>query len=294
MTKIKVKSWCLVACLGCFGLIGYWLWSRTTNHQSSNPNKTSYSDTRFYNQDVFYTALEQLKLKKYPEVKIRGAVIPHHLVPAYMIAGLMSELAKDPPRHIILVGPNHYEVGGMMVTARSGWLTPFGSIDVDQDLVKELVDNKVVVDDMAIANDHSVSGLVPFIKYYLPKAQVTPIILSSRLSLEELDSLIKLLNNYKRDDTVIIASVDFSHYLTSQEAEKKDVETLKVVKEKKYSSLLAMDNDHLDSPKSLVLLMKLMDLDKTNQLTVMDHNNSGKILNKETSSVTSYFWLVFN
>jgi hypothetical protein len=42
-----------------------------------------------------------------PGSRIKGAVIPHHLLADKLIARVISELTEQKPATIILIGPNH-------------------------------------------------------------------------------------------------------------------------------------------------------------------------------------------
>ena len=90
-----------------------------------------------------------------------------------------------------------------------------------------------------------------------------------------------------------MASVDFSHYLTRQEAEDKDKETLKVIEAKNLDTLFTMGNDYLDSPAALGSLFLTMENLDISDLTLLDHTNSGILMGNDMIETTSYMTMLF-
>lgn len=76
--------------------------------------------------------------------------------------------------------------------------------------------NLVNIDEGVLPNDHALSSLMPFIKYYMPDTKVVPILLSKKFSKEKPRVLADNLSKLVKKDIVLVASVDFSHYLTNE------------------------------------------------------------------------------
>ena len=207
---------------------------------ATHPN--NFFDPRYFNP-------ETLDEDENSGGRIRGAVIPHHLLAHRLMAEVFARLQKNPPSLLVLLGPNHYNRGSRILTSRLGWQTPFGTVEVDEEVVEQLLDSNIVKkDDIAFTEEHSIGNVMPFVKYYLPYTKVVPIIYHHDVSKKEASLMAEHLANLAEDGVVIIASVDFSHYLTRQEAEEKDRQTLKVLQENNLDTLFTMGNDHLDSP----------------------------------------------
>ena len=134
---------------------------------------------------------------------------------------------------------------------------------------------------------------MPFIKYYLPQAKVVPIILHHDLSLEEANTLGTLIAEEAGEGAVVVASVDFSHYLTRQEAEEKDKETLEALRQGNMGQIFSFGNDYLDSPPSLGVLFSVMKSWEITDFTVVKNTNSGEVLKNDQMETTSYFTMVF-
>jgi len=251
--------------------------------------------SNFISKQDFYGLLTN-RSAQVPQVKGRviSGVLPHHLVAGRMLVDFMEVLAKQQPGLVILIGPNHNNKGGKIVSGLNDWQTPTGIVSVDQEIINSLVSKGAVVRDEAVmAPEHSVGGLMSFIGHFLPEAKVVPIILHHDVSLAEIDHLLKALEPYLNKDTVLLASVDFSHYLTRQAAQLKDKETLQAMENFNYPALFQMGNDNLDSPASLSAAFRLVEQRGIKQFQVLDNTNSGILMKNEVMETTSYFTLVF-
>lgn len=251
---------------------------------------------RFFEQELFYkgVAWADIHQNSFPS-PISGGIIPHHLLPSFMIADFFRQLASQNPQTILLIGPNHYELGEYPVlTSLYSWQTPFGSVVPDPGIIEKLINFRLVeVDEAVLVNEHSVAGIIPFIKYYLPEAQVVPFIVSGWMTFTDITHLVEKLRQLMNEKTVLIASVDFSHDLPNQEAAAKDQETLEIMNSFDYRRLLTLNNEHLDSPASITtLLLTMQRLGKTNS-EVLLHTNSGELLKDNFLSTTSYFSMIF-
>jgi AmmeMemoRadiSam system protein B len=149
-------------------------------------------------------------------------------------------------------------------------------------------------DDQIVGAEHSMGNIMPFIKYYLPETKVVPLVLHNDITLDEASKLGEQLANLMKPDTVILASVDFSHYLTGEEAAKKDEETLLALNNKNLGRIFSMNDDYLDSPPSIGVLFQAMNQLGTNNFKVLDHTNSGILLDNKKIQTTSYITLVFD
>ncbi|HHY05590.1 MAG TPA: AmmeMemoRadiSam system protein B [Clostridia bacterium] len=229
------------------------------------------------------------------EGTILGGVVPHHLVAGNLIIDLLAALVPQKPEVIILVGPNHYNLGGRMITGFSAWQTPAGLVETEEKIVQALLEKSIVErNEQVLSQEHSIGSLVPLIKHYLPQTKIVPLILHHDVSLEEVDLLLEFLEpGLEEGKCVFLASVDFSHYLTRQEAEEKDRFTLKVMENFAYPTLFHLGNDYLDSPASLALVFRYAQSKGLCEFQVLANTNSGRILQNDLIATTSYFSLVF-
>ncbi|MCK9378816.1 MAG: AmmeMemoRadiSam system protein B [Candidatus Moranbacteria bacterium] len=230
-------------------------------------------------------------------LSIRGGVVPHHLLPSYIIADFFNHLSQKNIKTVILIGPNHYERGDFNVlTSEYKWKTPFGSINPNKDIISSLEKEGVAMsNEDVLGAEHSIAGILPFVKYYLPEVEIVPLILSKKMTEKDVDTLSAKLKNFSEvDDVVFVASVDFSHNLTNFEAKEMDNESLETIQDRNYVKLFSFGNEHMDSPASIALLLKILNNSQEENLNVLNNTNSGELLDDNFLPVTSYFSLIFS
>lgn len=268
--------------------------TRKKSDDKINPINRPTHPLVFFDKDTFYSGVKQSKNKSFKN-HIVGGIIPHHIFPGFIIADFFNRLSKQNPKTVILIGPNHYERGDYKaLSSLYGWETPFGVIWPRVEVVLELAGNNLIkVDESVLPNDHAVAGIMPFVKHYLPNAQVVPILLSGYMSKGEVQILANSLKGYIDKDTILIAAVDFSHYLTSQEAQEKDKLTLEVMKNFDYRRLFSLNNHYADSPASIAALLMVIQKLGTTKMELLYHTNSGELQRNNNIETTSYFSIAY-
>jgi len=146
----------------------------------------------------------------------------------------------------------------------------------------------VKIDEEVLINDHAISGLLPFVKYYLPDVKIIPILLKKTYSQTQINTLADTLNNLMDEDTVVIASIDFSHYLTRAQAKINDTKTLKLINKFDIQQISILNSDYVDSPSSLAVLLTVMQKRGTTNFDLLFHSNSGELQNNSVIPTTSY------
>jgi hypothetical protein len=247
---------------------------------------------RFFEAPRFHQGLREAEARPAPRGAglLVGGLTSHHALAGVVISQLFVELGEHPPHTVIVVGPNHENRGQRIITGRRAWATDFGPVPADQDLVTKLVKAGLAeADDSALAPEHAVGALMPYLKFHAPDAKVVPLILHREVSPAEVRRLARFLAPLLGPDVVLIASVDFSHYLTRREAEANDELTMQAIASFDLDALWRMGPDYLDSPASLGLLMLTMqELGATGPETAA-HTNSGELIGSGLIETTSYF-----
>lgn len=270
--------------------------TKNTKIPTSNSNLPVH-EVNFYDDKYFIEGINKAEENfKAPPYKVSGAVVNHHLLASFIIADLFKKISVQDPKVLIILGPNHYEKGNFNVlTSQYAWGTKYGTVDPDESIIDDLISKNLArSDEETLLNDHATSSLLPFIKFYMPSVEVVQLLVSKKLTQEEAKTLSETLSTYADSGAVIIASTDFSHYLTAGQANIKDGETLKVINNFDYNSLFSFNSDHLDSPGSLaVVLMIMQKIGKTKQ-EILYHANSATIRPDLDSSTTSYFSMFYH
>ena len=235
------------------------------SREASPPSDAAYAPSHpliFYDARAFAAAEATTAATPVePMPGARGLLLPHHWVAGDLITTPLRDLAASQQvTRVILIGPNHVNAGGgAVLTSDLPWETPFGPAEADRQAVAALTVGGVArVEPEVLTYEHSVAGIVPAVRRYLPQAKVVPLVLRGGLSAAEVQRLATALAPLLDEGTVIVAAVDFSHGLPASAAHQRDGETLSVLRGRDWSPLLRWGNDHLDSPASVAVLMESM------------------------------------
>lgn len=245
----------------------------------------------FYDRANFYDAQSRVTALK-PELGIRAVVVPHHLLASRLVADALKRASGSKYRNIVIVGPNHDNRGlDLVASSAVSYETPFGSVESNEALVsqvRQLFGNRS--DYTAFLPEHSVGAMVPTIATDFPQAKIVPIILSSKAGEPESEKLAEWLSELPVD-TLVVFSVDFSHYLTQPEAEIKDKETAEAITASDIATISGWGNDHIDSPFTIVTMLKFASKIGA-KASIVAHNNANDFLPLPDQSTTSYFEVV--
>lgn len=250
-------------------------------------------DPAFFSQA--YDKGEQYK--KVTGNQVFGGIIPHHLLAAPLIAGFFEGIANQKIDTVILLSPNHHGVGYYNISTSKGiWTTIFGNLDTDTSKVTQLVNDKAAfVSEDLFDNEHGIYGITPFIKKTFPNAKMIPIVIKAYTPKEECDKLVASLNKMIDEHTIVVVSADFSHYLTSNQADIHDKESIAAIESFDASRVYNLpDKANVDSPGSVYTLIKLMQLKNVKNPIFIENTNSAKLtvqpnIQSTTSYVTMYF-----
>lgn len=219
---------------------------------------------------------------------ISGLVVPHHDLVASQRAAFLAQAAakmKQPPA-IILVSPNHYEVGkGNIQTADQAWEVTAGTIASDSRVIASL--SNASLEPGSFANEHGIKNLLADIKKNFPTAKLVPLILKRATTAKEIADISAALDK-SCPDCLMIASVDFSHYQPSLLAELHDNLSQRVLENLDEPFLLA--RSETDSPASLAMLVEWAKLRQTSRFTTVNRTDSGVLDGQIDREGTSHLY----
>jgi len=151
-----------------------------------------------------------------------------------------------PPLNVIM-GPNHTGLGKPVSVYPQGfWLTPLGEVPVNKEIALELSKNYPFSQDTnAHIYEHSLEVQLPFLQFcsnFREDLSIVPVVYQY-ISFE--DCLVAgeiLAEILKEEESLIVISTDFSHYVSQEEAKKLDslaIEAILELDERKlYSRVL--------------------------------------------------------
>jgi hypothetical protein len=299
MSRKKIKLIISLA-IPVFILTGICVWlsgDKKDNLVVKSPAVTEVSIPFDYNAALFYGAISKYPALDKEDNEIAGMIVPHHDLAADYTAEIFQKLGGRKIKTVIVVGPNHTNGGaGDVITGLVAYTGLNGQVHTDSNLVNQLLkDNQAVLDSNRLSTEHSIYNVVPYIKYYFPEAKIVPLIVSGKLTKSETEKLGYYLANYINEETLIISSVDFSHYLTTEQANNNDGITRTALINRDYSKIYSLNNDYLDSPAAIITILTAMDKVKAAQTKIVRSANLAEATGVSTIlSSTSYFTILFS
>lgn len=299
MTKKLQAFLFLLVLVIAAGLVGFWFGESgkkipsqvaqaATPKTSSVEHRAEYMDPDFYN-DFFRASPPSMPSTQ----KIISAVIPHHLLAGRYLASFFNTVANTSPSVVVLLGPNHPQAGrNTIVTGLEDWRTPYGTVSINQTVAAALIKTKLVAaDDSLIGAEHTISADVPFIKKTWPSATFVPLIIKENTSNEQIKNLAQSLKEFLPASAVVVASVDFSHYLPERVANFHDELSENILA---TGDVKRVNQLEVDSQPSLRLLLSYNALRGAAEFHKVFHTNSAAIsgspdIAKTTSHLFGYF-----
>jgi AmmeMemoRadiSam system protein B len=226
-----------------------------------------------------------------PDPAVAGIVVPHHLLAARVIGGMFARAASDEVRLVVVVGPNHDQVGPYPIATMNGaWATPFGEIATDPDALTSLELSTGARDvPEAFVQEHAAGAMMPFVATYFPNANVVTVLLRTEAGEDEARRVDEWLATLDPATTRVVYSIDFSHYLAETVASRRDDETLAAMRGGDLAAVALMDNGHVDSRATLMTAMLMAERLGGRLDEVAYHGNSNDFGVYKTTSTTSYF-----
>lgn len=257
------------------------------NAHYSNP----YSDIQPF-MEGFYAASHDATISVASNTRV--LIVPHHLVASKTITIGISSLAKTSFKHIILLSPDHFgQCPTLLCTTNGIFETFFGSVSSSPQIIKALITSPLVtIEPELFIREHGIYAVLPFIAHDAPGVEVTPLVLSQKIPWKgQKDELLKMLNSVIDDQTILIISSDFSHYLSLDDANQKDTLTEKAIQDQDLDFIASLENpQQSDCPGCVWLAASVAKGQNCKQPNILLHTNSAEILkDKSATRTTSHY-----
>jgi AmmeMemoRadiSam system protein B/AmmeMemoRadiSam system protein A len=229
---------------------------------------------------------EYLNDVKKENLNVKAIIVPHA---GYMYSGRTAahsfrQLSGDTEKVIVLGTAHRYPLKGASVQDYDYYNSPLGKVKVSGDVKNILKEKNVVSIEEADYEEHSIEIEIPFLQRVLGKFELIPIIVGKVNSTE----FSALLEKYYEEKTVIVASVDLSHFHNYTDAKMLDDYSIKCILDLNSEGI---DEAEIDSPYAIKALLELAKR-KQWKTKLLDYKNSGDII-RDKSRVVGYSAIAF-
>lgn len=199
------------------------------------------------------------------------------------------------PLTVVLVGPSHRAAfDGVAVYAHGAWETPLGQAPVDEPLAEALLDPAAGIFEDALVHrdEHSLEMQMPFLQRLVPGLRVVPAMMGIQ-SRHEVEALAATLARALagRQDVVLVASSDLSHFHRAEVANREDAIVVEHVGRLDAEALM----DRLEQQQNvacgggpMVAVMKTARALGADRATVLRYADSGDVEEGDKGRVVGY------
>ncbi|MFH1510618.1 MAG: AmmeMemoRadiSam system protein B [Candidatus Woesearchaeota archaeon] len=217
--------------------------------------------------------------------KIRALIVPHagYAYSGEVAAAGFAQLSGQYDTVIILGTAHRIALQGIAITNHTHYRTPIGDVKVS-DETRNFVnsgDAKLVNSD---GGEHSIEIELPFLQRALKEFEIIPMIVGRNDPKEFAGILGKIID----DRTLIVVSVDLSHYHPYDEAVQLDTATINNILELDSERVLS---NEIDSPWAVAATLNLAK-EKNWKPALIKYMNSGDVT-KDKASVVGYAAIAF-
>lgn len=216
-------------------------------------------------------------------------VVPHHNLVKEKRTELFKEIAakKRDIQTVVILSPDHFSLNQYHISyTDEPWHLSNGEMYFDPKIGDALV-NGFSKETGTLREDHGIYNLLAEIKNLWPEAKIVPLLIGQKMKFDRLNDLRQRLNKYCLNDCLLVASVDFSHYLPRSLADIHDLNSLEALDNLKISE----DGEiEIDSLQSLYLLTEFAKNKGSLNFHYYDHTNAGWLMKNRDVETTTHFF----
>ncbi len=263
--------------------------SRDARYVSSERENFSVMHSAYFQDEDFFNRAYSNNGVVDPVGSVKAGVVPHHLLASHTIARFFQGLERNEhPEVVVVIGPDHENRSFFNATvSQNSWLTPYGILKPQTKVISALVASHIVgVDERVFTIEHSISAEVAFIKRSFPNATFVPIVLKSSVSHEEAEAIARGLSNVLPEKSLVLASVDFAHYVSPAEAQRENKVNIGVLTKQNIEEVGGM---FVDSKSTIYTLFRYLDFQKVKGCQILETSDTSTVVGDSTmEEVTSY------
>jgi len=224
---------------------------------------------------------------------VRAVIVPHGGEALPMAAAVFAALAERPPSTVILIAPNHTRDGPKIATTCAAFSAYHGMVLPREDIIQALKGRGLAeTADPLFEEEHSVGILMPLLARYLPGVKAVPLIFQKGVSFNAAKQAIDTACALAGPDALLVASIDFSHGLSSREEHIRRAKILECIRAYDAAVPLDLDSTYVDAPAVLAALLQRC---KENAwaMELIAQANTSELLGREVPAATGYMTIAF-
>lgn len=256
----------------------------------------AYHKSQFFKYSSFIeSSVEQVKKDEKIDLnKVMGGLVPHHIPTTIpLLAEFYTKLKNTREvKTFVILAPDHVDAGrGNISVSKADFVMPFGTLQPNLAMIEQLeASGFVVQDEGPFDREHSIDSQLLLISKLFPDAQIVPLIFRSSITNEEAREFGKILASIVDENTFVVSSVDFSHYLSERQARPIDYLSTNVLSAIDSKSIDLLE---ADSEQAIIALMSFLETKGANHHVDLQVFNTRDFNNNNNDYTTGYitgFW----
>ncbi len=171
---------------------------------------------------------EEANVEPLPAGDVFAIFVPHagYVYSGACAAHAYKAASLQTPETIVLLSPSHYGFfNGVAYPNYDEFATPLGNIEISKSSIEAIATGNdiCVCDNNPFAEEHGIEVQLPFIRKTWPGAKIAPFIFGNpdkETAVKFAENLLEYIKS--RDDVLVVATCDLSHYHPYEEAVKLD------------------------------------------------------------------------
>ncbi len=231
--------------------------------------------------------------------KVVAVFVPHagYDYSAGVAAVAYRQVEGRKPATVVLLGPSHhYALDEIAAATYDGFETPLGTVDMDNDFAAAVEKGCADVrrDNLPFAEEHGIEVQLPFVQTLFPGARVAPFIFCTHdaASAERFGKALAAAVAVRKDDVLVVATCDLSHYHPYDEAEKLDGAYVKTFERFDPAAVFAEGEKgefEIDAPGPVAAAMWAARELGATKAVALEYKNSGDVTGDKSAGVVGYF-----
>ena len=246
---------------------------------------------------------DYLNRAKVPELKNVKIIISPHA--GYVYSGPVAAygykvIEGKKYDNVFIFAPSHRaQFSGISVYDGEGYKTPLGIVEINQDIVKKLLEESNLINFHKEAHtyEHSLEVQLPFLQVVLDNNfKLVPALVGTH-NVNELIEVAKIVNNYIGDNDLIVISTDLSHYYDSNRAKQLDsvaIEDIKNLDIEKFYNDIASGKTEACGFGPLIIGMAIAKLRGWNNCEILKYADSGDVSGDKSQVVGYVSAVIYN
>lgn len=235
-----------------------------------------------------------------PQEKPVSIIVPHHDIAVKQQNSIYKAVSKlIQPEVIVVIGPDHYEKGRSSIAVPAedvSFTAPDGTFETDFALAEKLKNDARLSSAVSVQSemwefDHAIYSHTPFLKKYFPNSKILPLLLKPLASddeFEDFKNLADFLYENLPESSLVVASVDFSHYQIPRMTALHDYATKNTIQ-----NMESVRHMEIDSPETISCIMSYNELKGANRPVLIDMTSTYDFIPDEKVECTSHQYWTF-